>query len=657
MSERVKMPALGESVTEGTVTRWLKGVGDTVEVDEPLLEVSTDKVDTEIPSPVAGTLQEILVQEDDTVPVGADLAVIGDGAAPAGGDSGGEQSGAQDSGPSDEVSDQSDGDAVAQAGDEGGQEPAEPQTDAQEAPQAEPEPEPQEQPAAAPAPTASGDSGGSGDGTTVKMPALGESVTEGTVTRWLKQEGDEVAVDEPLLEVSTDKVDTEIPSPVGGTLTKILVQEDDTVPVGADLAIVGGSAVAAGSPRPSRPPSPSRPSPSRRHRRSSPRRRRRRRRTPPPSPLPPRRRPSPRRRSRRPPPRPTHRPSRRRRPRPFPTRRPPRPTVRAAAPTESGAPSGDGERDAAAYVTPLVRKLAADHGIDLSTVSGTGIGGRIRKQDVLAAAEAAKAPEPEPAAAPAAQAPAAASKAPAAAPAEGSKRGTTEKMSRLRKTIARRMVESLQVSAQLTTVVEVDVTRISRLRDRAKSDFAQREGTKLSFLPFFALAAVEALKAHPTVNASIEGDEVTYHGGEHLGIAVDTEKGLLVPVLKNAGDLNIAGLARGIADVAERTRSNKIMPDDLAGGTFTITNTGSRGALFDTPIINQPQVAILGTGSVVKRPIVVSSEEGETIAIRSMVYLALSYDHRIVDGADAARFLTTMKQRLEEGAFEADLGL
>ncbi|HEU5241057.1 MAG TPA: 2-oxoglutarate dehydrogenase, E2 component, dihydrolipoamide succinyltransferase, partial [Ornithinibacter sp.] len=276
----------------------------------------------------------------------------------------------------------------------------------------------------------------------------------------------------------------------------------------------------------------------------------------------------------------------------------------------------------------------------------------IRKQDVLAAAEAAKAPEP----APAAQATAPSSPA-AASPATDSKRGTTEKMSRLRKTIARRMVESLQVSAQLTTVVEVDVTRISRLRDRAKGDFAKREGTKLSFLPFFALAAVEALKAHPTVNASIEDDEVTYHGAEHLGIAVDTEKGLLVPVLKNAGDLNIAGLARGIADVADRTRNNKIMPDDLAGGTFTITNTGSRGALFDTPIINQPQVAILGTGAVVKRPIVVTAEDGETIAIRSMVYLALSYDHRIVDGADAARFLTTMKQRLEEGAFEADLGL
>jgi 2-oxoglutarate dehydrogenase E2 component (dihydrolipoamide succinyltransferase) len=628
MSERVKMPALGESVTEGTVTRWLKGVGDRVEVDEPLLEVSTDKVDTEIPSPVAGTLQEILVQEDDTVPVGADLAVIGDGAAPAAGDSGGEQSDAQASGPSDEVSDQSDGDAVARAGDEGGQEPAEPQVET-------PQLEQQEQPAAVPAPTASGDAGGSGDGTTVTMPALGESVTEGTVTRWLKQEGDEVALDEPLLEVSTDKVDTEIPSPVAGTLTKILVHEDDTVPVGADLAIVGGSGGAQSAPEPEPAAAEPEPAAAEPERAAA-------------EPEPAAAEPAPQAAE------PEVPAAQQADSAPVTEPAPePAPAQPAEAPSGSEAPTPDG-RDAAAYVTPLVRKLAADHGIDLSAVTGTGIGGRIRKQDVLAAAEAAKAPEPEPAA-PAAQAPAAS--APAAAPSEGSKRGTTEKMSRLRKTIARRMVESLQVSAQLTTVVEVDVTRISRLRDRAKGDFARREGTRLSFLPFFALAAVEALKAHPTVNASIDGDEVTYYGAEHLGIAVDTEKGLLVPVLKNAGDLNIAGLARGIADVADRTRNNKIMPDDLAGGTFTITNTGSRGALFDTPIINQPQVAILGTGAVVRRPIVVSADDGENIAIRSMVYLALSYDHRIVDGADAARFLSTMKQRLEEGAFEADLGL
>jgi 2-oxoglutarate dehydrogenase E2 component (dihydrolipoamide succinyltransferase) len=650
MSERVKMPALGESVTEGTVTRWLKNVGDSVEVDEPLLEVSTDKVDTEIPSPVAGTLQEVLVQEDDTVPVGADLAVIGDGAPSAGG---GEQPtdtqqaaepeqaapAEQGDGPDDAVTDPADGEAVAEAGDEGGQEPAEPQADAQE-----PAPQAQAAPAGGGSDGASG--GGGGGGTTVQMPALGESVTEGTVTRWLKQEGDEVAVDEPLLEVSTDKVDTEIPSPVAGTVTKILVQEDDTVPVGADLAVVGGSggggqsapAEEAAAPAPAAQEQAPAPAQAPAQAEAAPEQ-------PAPAAEPATTAPAPAEE-----------------PAPAAAQSAPQVTQDTAAPAQaapsgaSAAPApaaaGDGDRDAAAYVTPLVRKLAADHGIDLASVTGTGIGGRIRKQDVLAAAEAAKAPEPTPAAqAPAPSAPAAAS------PATDSKRGTTEKMSRLRKTIARRMVESLQISAQLTSVVEVDVTRISRLRDRAKGDFAKREGTKLSFLPFFALAAVEALKAHPTVNASIEDDEVTYHGAEHLGIAVDTEKGLLVPVLKNAGDLNIAGLARGIADVADRTRNNKIMPDDLAGGTFTITNTGSRGALFDTPIINQPQVAILGTGAVVKRPIVVTAEDGETIAIRSMVYLALSYDHRIVDGADAARFLTTMKQRLEEGAFEADLGL
>ena len=582
MSERVTMPALGESVTEGTVTRWLKAVGERVEVDEPLLEVSTDKVDTEIPSPVAGVLEEILVQEDDTVPVGADLAVIGDGSG--GGDQ--EQAPAAEeepaeapadnsgqSGDGDAIDDAQDANEVAQAGDQGGQEPAQPSTEA--AP-----------PQQATADTGSGDGEVSG-GTTVTMPALGESVTEGTITRWLKAEGDDVAVDEPLLEVSTDKVDTEIPSPAAGKLTKILAGEDQTVPVGADLAIIGGEVSGGGSgAAPVEAPAPE----------------------PEPAPAP--------------------------------------------APAREEAPSGaPAAEDAASYVTPLVRKLAADNGIDLATIKGTGIGGRIRKQDVVAAAEAAKAPEPAPAAA---AAPAQAPAAPAAPAADTSGlRGTTQPMSRLRKVIAKRMVESLQISAQLTTVVEVDVTKVARLRDRAKGDFEKREGTKLSFLPFFALAAVEALKAYPTVNASIDGDEVTYHGSENLGIAVDTEKGLLVPVLKNAGDLNIAGLARGIADLADRTRNNKITPDDLGGGTFTITNTGSRGALFDTPIINQPQVAILGTGSVVKRPVVVKDADGgETIAVRSMVYLALSYDHRIVDGADAARFLTAMKARLEDGNFE-----
>ncbi|MES9604554.1 2-oxoglutarate dehydrogenase, E2 component, dihydrolipoamide succinyltransferase, partial [Actinomadura sp. NPDC000929] len=339
----------------------------------------------------------------------------------------------------------------------------------------------------------------------------------------------------------------------------------------------------------------------------------------------------------------------------------------AAQPAQQQAEPGDGP-----YVTPLVRKLAAEHGVDLGTVKGTGVGGRIRKQDVLEAARAAQqaaqqkaapaapaAPAPAPAQAPAGRH---AAPAPAGAPAEQmALRGRTEKMSRMRQTIARRMVESLQVSAQLTTVVEVDITKIARLREQAKADFQAREGVKLSFMPFFALATVEALKAHPKLNAVINGEtnEVTYHEVENLSIAVDVpERGLMVPVVHNAGQLNLGGLAQRIADIAERTRTNKVSPDELAGGTFTLTNTGSRGALFDTPILNQPQVAMLGTGAVVKRPAVIDDPElGEVIAVRSMVYLALTYDHRLIDGADAARFLATVKHRLEEGNFEADLGL
>jgi len=596
MSERVTMPALGESVTEGTVTRWLKNVGDPVAVDEPLLEVSTDKVDTEIPSPVAGTLQEILVAEDETVAVGTDLAVIGEGAA------------APASTP-----------APTEA-------PVPPQAVAAPVvPQAVSEQPVQAPVADAPAEAPAPDAPVQG-GTTVTMPALGESVTEGTVTRWLKAEGDQIEVDEPLLEVSTDKVDTEIPSPVAGTVTKILVSEDETVPVGADLAVIGGQVVPSQAAPVSQPaPAPAAavtPAPA----------------APAPAPAAPAPAPAPAA--------------------PAPAAPAPAPAPPAApapatpvSPAPAWAPQAGGS-DAAVYVTPLVRKLASDNNIDLSALRGTGIGGRIRKQDVLDSAAAAKV-----AAAPAT----AGTAAPAASPAPAGvspKRGTTEKMSRLRKVIAARMVESLHVSAQLTSVLEVDVTKIARLRDRAKRDFETREGTKLSFLPFFALAAVEALKTHPNVNSSVDGDKIIYHGSENLGVAVDTDRGLLVPVIKDAGDLNIAGLSRKIADLAERTRTNKISPDELGGGTFTLTNTGSRGVLFDTPIINQPNVAILGTGAVVKRPVVVKDRDGgETLAIRSIVYLALSYDHRVVDGSDAARFLTTMKARLEEGAFEASLGL
>ncbi len=549
MTFSVTMPALGESVSEGTVTRWLKAEGDHVNVDEPLLEVSTDKVDTEIPSPVSGTLQKIVVQVDQTVPVGAELAIIA-------------------------VSGETSNPPVAQV-------PAQPVTPVVVPEAVAPAPAPAAPVApAAPAPT--------GAGTVITMPALGESVSEGTVTRWLKNVGDSVAVDEALLEVSTDKVDTEIPSPVAGTLLAIDVAVDTTVAVGARLGLIGTAGGAVSAPA-----------------------------TPPPAPV-------------------VSAPVVA-----APVTPPPAP-VAAAAPVS---------QPADAYVTPLVRKLASELGVNLAQVKGTGIGGRIRREDVEALARPAAAP----AVASVASTPSAA-KPPVVA--VSPLRGTTVTMSRLRKVIAARMVESLQVSAQLTTVVEVDVTKIARLRDRAKASFEAREGVKLSFLPFFAVAVCEALKQHPVLNSSVEGDQITYHGAEHLGIAVDTERGLLVPVIANAGDLNMGGIARKIADLAARTRDNKVTPDELGGGTFTLTNTGSRGALFDTPIINQPQVAILGLGAVVKRPMVVRGEDGgETIAIRSMVYLGLSYDHRVVDGADAARFLVTLKERLEGGAFESDLGL
>ena len=435
----------------------------------------------------------------------------------------------------------------------------------------------------------------------VKMPALGESVTEGTVSSWLKAVGDTVEADEPLLEVATDKVDTEVPSPASGVLLEIRVPEDETVEVGTVLAIIGDPSEAGSAPAPAAP-------------------------APQAAPEPPA-------------------------PAPTPATEAPAPT--APAPVSTGA-SGS-------YVTPIVRKLAKDKGVDLSTVTGTGVGGRIRKQDVEAAAKAAE----EARAAAAVPAPAAEAPAPTAAKSASAKpevdttlRGRTEKMSRLRQVIADRMIDSLQTSAQLTTVVEVDVTRVAALRARAKNDFLAKNGTKLTFLPFFVQAATEALKAHPKINASIEGKNVTYHDVEHVGIAVDTPRGLLVPVVKNAGDLNIPGLAKRINDLAARTRDNKVNPDELSGSTFTITNTGSGGALFDTPIINQPEVAILGLGAIQRQPRVIKDADGgEVIAIRSVCYLALSYDHRLVDGADAARYLMTVKKRLEEGDFGGELGL
>ena len=601
MATEVTLPALGESVTEGTVTRWLKSVGDEVAVDEPLLEVSTDKVDTEIPSPVAGTLLEIKAEEDDTVEVGAILAMIGDQ------DEDGGSDGSEESGES--------GDSGAEAGqEESPEEPeqsSEPEPEQEEEPQQEEQEQEPEQPAAESKP-----SGGGGSGTPVTLPALGESVTEGTVTRWLKSVGDEVAVDEPLLEVSTDKVDTEIPSPVAGTLLEIKVEEDETVEVGAELAIVGSGDAA---PAKSEEPEPAEekqaePEPAKEEE--------------PPAAEEPAAEPEPE-------------------PEPAKEEQP------AAKAEPAPAPEAKDRSEPSTYVTPLVRKMAAEHGVDLASINGSGVGGRIRKQDVLDAAKAKEAPAAEPA--PAAAASAAQAPAATAESKPSPLRGKTEPMSRLRKVIAKRMVESLQVSAQLTQVVEVDVTTIGRLRDATKADFLAREGVKLSYFPFFAKATIDALKAHPSLNAKVDEEkgEITYFDAEHLAVAVDTERGLLSPVIHNAGDLNVAGLARKIADIADRTRNNKVKPDELSGGTFTLTNTGSVGALFDTPIINQPQVAILGTGTVVKRPVVIDDPNlGETIAVRQMAYLSLTYDHRIVDGADAARFLQDVKQRLESGQFE-----
>ncbi|WP_260638415.1 2-oxoglutarate dehydrogenase, E2 component, dihydrolipoamide succinyltransferase [Streptomyces angustmyceticus] len=576
MAVSVTLPALGESVTEGTVTRWLKAEGERVEADEPLLEVSTDKVDTEIPAPAAGVLSAIKVAEDETVEVGAELALIDDGS----------------------------GAPAAEAA------PAAAEAPAAEAPAAEPQPEPEPAPAAeAPAPA------GGAEGTDVVLPALGESVTEGTVTRWLKEVGEEVQADEPLLEVSTDKVDTEIPAPASGTLLEIVVGEDETAEVGAKLAVIGAAGAApAAAPAPAAPAPAAAPEPA-----------------PAPAPAPAAAAPAPA-------PAPAA-------PAPAPAAPAPQPAAAAPAPA-----AGEGE---GAYVTPLVRKLAAENGVDLSTVKGTGVGGRIRKQDVIAAAEAAKAAAPAPAAAPAA-----AAKSPVieASPL----RGQTVKMPRMRKVIGDNMMKALHGQAQLTSVVEVDITAIMRMRNKAKDGFAQREGVKLSPMPFFVKAAVQALKAHPVVNARINEDEgtITYFDTENVGIAVDAEKGLMTPVIKDAGDLNIAGIARKTADLAGKVRANKITPDELSGATFTISNTGSRGALFDTVIVPPNQVGILGIGATVKRPVVINHPDlGETIAVRDMTYLALSYDHRLVDGADAARYLTTVKQILEAAEFETEIGL
>ena len=566
MAHSVVMPELGESVTEGTITQWLKAVGDTVSVDEPLLEVSTDKVDTEVPSPVAGVLLEIRAEEDDTIEVGDVIAIIGDaGEAPA-------------------------------------------TTPAAPAAPAEPEPAPAAAAPATPAVPAAPATSGAVD---VVMPELGESVTEGVITQWLKSVGDTVAVDEALLEVSTDKVDTEVPSPIAGTIVEILFEEDDTVEVGDVIARIGDKNAA---------PAPAAPAP-----------------TPEPQPEP------------------TPAPAA---PAPAPA---PTPTPAPATPAAPAAKVNAGKK--LPYVTPLVRKLADKHGIDLTTVTGTGIGGRIRKQDVLAAAAAAQAPTV--AEAPAAQAPAEPTgpranwSTKSVDPAKAELIGTTKKVNRIREITAAKMVEALQLSAQLTHLQEVDMTRIAELRKQSKPQFQAKHGVNLTYLPFFVKAVVEALVSHPNVNASYNAEtkEMTYHKDVNVAIAVDTPRGLLTPVIHKAQELTLPQIAQAIADLADRARNNKLKPTELFGATFTITNIGSEGALSDTPILVPPQAGILGTAAIQKRPVVVSVDGADAIAIRQMCYMPFTYDHQVVDGADAGRFTATIKDRLETGNFAADLDL
>jgi pyruvate dehydrogenase E2 component (dihydrolipoamide acetyltransferase) len=630
----VKMPELGESITEGTITRWLKQEGDRVEVDEPLFEISTDKVDTEVPSPVAGVLKTIKVQVDETVEVGAELAVIEQDGAAAGGQAEGGEEQAEAGG------------AEAEAGEpepaaEGEAEGGDREAVAAEAAEAEPGSEEAgggEQPAAAEAEDREAQAGdqeqqappraaasGDGDTTTVRMPELGESITEGTITRWLKQEGDQVQVDEPLFEVSTDKVDTEIPSPVAGVLQSIKVQVDETVEVGAELAVIGtaggGKAPAAGKPTDERAEEPQAEAAEEGAGAEAEQA----------------------------------------------ARAGGDGKPKAAARQRAEAPRARAGNGKAAVVSPLVRRLAREHGIDLSEVEGTGSGGRVRREDVEAyverrGKEPAARPAERPAERPPAQRPAAAAAPSGTRVAVPLPKGLREEVvpaTRLRRLIAERMVTSLQTSAQLTSAVEVDMTTVMRLRARAKDAFKQREGVSLSPLPFCVLALVGAVKQHPNVNSAMDEDgNLHIYKDVHLGVAVDTPKGLYVPVVKNADSLNLAGIAKAIADVAARTREGKVRPDELSGSTITVTNTGSRGVVWDTPIINQPNAAILATPAIVKRPVVVEDPElGEVVAVRHVMQGVLTYDHRIIDGADAARFLNTIKELLEEADFEGELGL
>ncbi|MCK7676968.1 2-oxoglutarate dehydrogenase, E2 component, dihydrolipoamide succinyltransferase [Corynebacterium sp. CCM 9186] len=584
-STDVEMPELGESVTEGTITRWLKSVGDTVEVDEALLEVSTDKVDTEVPSPVAGTIIEILAEEDDTVDVGEVIVRIGDESAASGESDGRDDSDSDDEVPSEEEIEASESkdedDTVEEAADDD-----------------------------------SDDDSGSGESTDVEMPELGESVTEGTITRWLKSVGDTVEVDEALLEVSTDKVDTEVPSPVAGTIIEILAEEDDTVDVGEVIVRIGDGSGKSSAKKEK-----------------------------PKQGKAEEKKPEPKQEK-------EEKPAAEKEEKPEPKQEKAEQREEKPEQKQEKKASSSGN-ESVPYVTPLVRKLADKHGVDLNSVEGTGVGGRIRKQDVLAAAEGGSGDSGAP------QEKASRASTKSVDPEKAKLRGTTQRVNRIREITAKKTLESLHSAAQLTQVHEVDMSRVAELRKANKAAFQSAHGINLTYLPFFAKAMVEALVSHPNVNASYNAEtkEMTYHEDVNLGIAVDTPRGLLSPVIHKAQDMSLPELAKAIVDLAERARDNRLKPSDLTGGTFTITNIGSEGALTDTPILVPPQAAMVGTGAIVKRPVVVTDEGVDAIAVRQMVFLPMTYDHQVIDGADAGRFMTTVRDRLEAGNFIEDLEL
>ena len=574
----VEMPELGESVTEGTITQWLKSVGDTVEVDEPLLEVSTDKVDTEIPSPVAGTLVEILAEEDDTIEVGEAIARVGD----------------ENAAPSSDDSDDSDSD------DDKSEDKEETKSEDKEESKSD------------------SSAKSSGEATDVEMPELGESVTEGTITQWLKSVGDTVEVDEPLLEVSTDKVDTEIPSPVAGTLVEILAEEDDTIEVGEAIARVGDENAAPSSDDSDDSDSDDDKSEEKKEE-------------------------------------PKSDEKKEDKAQPAKEEKKEEPKQDSSLNTSTKVNNGDN----VPYVTPLVRKLADKHGVDLSSIEGTGVGGRIRKQDVLAAAGEGDAKASAGEDKKTADSPRARWSTKSVDPEKQELIGTTKKVNRIREITATKMVEALQISAQLTHVQEVDMTPIWDMRKKSKQAFIDKYGANLSFLPFIVKATTEALVSHPNVNASYDPEtkEMTYHEDVNVAIAVDTPKGLLTPVIHKAQNLSLPEIAQQIAELADKARNNKLKPNDLTGATFTVTNIGSEGALLDTPILVPPQAGILGTAAIQKRAVVVNENGQDAIAIRQMCFLPFTYDHQVIDGADAGRFITTIKDRLETADFEADLDI